>query len=336
MKNLKILFNLLAFLPVLLNAQVSGNAQQQGGAQENARAVLPVSLSDNAVILQAEVLYNAQPTDYLAIFAVSQEGETIEETNNFMNQRINSFRQGLNAAGLADADIFVDFISLVPQYEVVVDKKKRSKTANEVPIGFQLKKNVHIRYTNSMLLDKMVAAAAAAEIYDLAKVETNVADVQKIHATLKEEAGKIIAQKVKLWNGFNLKTTPVSVGENFETYYPVEMYEEYSAWSSDASQLSSFQQNKLNKMGIKYANKERTAYYNRLPYDQFDVVLNPNFTEPPIQFHYKMQVKYLVENNELAAKRELENTRQREREDQIRKEELEVRKIQAANPPRNR
>ncbi len=336
MKNPNSLLILLIIWPVLFHAQVQGNFQQQGGAQENEKAVLPVDLSDNSVVLQAEVLYNAQPSNYLAIFAIAQDGESIAETDTFMNQRIAAFKRGLRSAGVSDSDIFVDFISLAPQYEVVLDKKKRSKTANEVPNGFQLKKNVHIRFTDSRLLDKIVGAAAAAEIYDLAKVETNVADIQKIHAALKEEAGRIIIQKVKLWNDFNLKTTPVSVGENFETWYPTELYEEYAAWNSDASQLSAFQQKKLGKMGIKYANKDRTVFYNRLPYDQFDVVINPEFTEPPIQIHYKMAVKYLVENNELAAKRELENARQREREDQIRKEELEVRKIQAANPPKNR
>jgi uncharacterized protein YggE len=320
-------------------AQVSGNYQQdvRGNMMlgaNNQKVQLPITLPENIQILQAEILYNAKPTHYLAIFALTQEGESIAQTDTFINQRLETFKRGLRAVGIFDTDIYVDFISLIPKYEVQVEKKRRSKTANEIPLGFQLKKNIHIQFSDSRLMDKIISAAAVAEIYDMAKVEVDISDTKKLHEEMAEEAMKIIAIKAKRYAPLNIKTTPLSMGENFETYYPTEQYETYSAYAADYSQIQSNQSFAQNKMSVKYGSKDKTVFYNRLPYDQFDLVINPNFVEPPIQIHYKVQVKYAIENTELTAKREVEMQKQKEKEESIRKDEVEIRKIQAANPPK--
>ena len=40
----------------------------------------------------------------------------------------------------------------------------------------ELKKNIHVRYTKSTMLDKIVTAAAQNEIYDLVKVDYSIKD----------------------------------------------------------------------------------------------------------------------------------------------------------------
>ena len=334
----------LIFLFFQSHAQVSGNYQQHSNANsantananmllgtDNRKVQLAVTLSDNPTILQAEVLYNAKPTSYLAIFAATQEGETIAATDTFMNQRIDLFKRGLRAAGVSDQQFYVDFISLVPKFEVLVEKKKRSKTANELPIGFQLKKNIHVQFTDSRLMDKIISAAAVSEIFDLAKVEVNIPDMKKIHEELTVEGMKIIEAKVKRFAPLGIKATPLSIGDNFETYYPTEQYEGYTAYSTDATSLQ-YQVARQSKIAVKYAPKERTVFYNRLPYDQFDAVINPDFVEPPIQIHYKVIVKYATENSELAAKYKVDMQKEVDRQDAVRRDEVEIRKIQAANP----
>jgi Protein of unknown function (DUF541) len=321
----RILLIITCFFTVLnLFSQVSGNYNQQNGnnpqaGKNNNKVSLPIDLTDNITVLQAEILYNIKPTSYLAIFAVNQEGETIGQTDTFMTQRLDVFKRGLSALGIIESEINVDFISLAPKYEVQIEKKRRSKTANEIPLGFQLKKNIHVQFKDNRMMDKIISAAAIAEIYDLAKVEVDVLNLKKIYEELNEEALKIVASKAKRFAAFNLKATPLNVADNFETYYPTEQYESYTAYTTDNSQLQANQNYKQNKMFVKYASKDKTVFYNRLPYDQFDSVINPFFVEPPIQVHYKMQVKYAFENTELAAKREIDGQKQREREDQIRR-----------------
>jgi hypothetical protein len=345
MKNPILIAALLFLFCAKISAQVSGNYQQRANNDDNARAnmmlgtdnkkvQLAVNLSDNPTILQAEVLYNAKPTSYLAIFAATQEGDNIAATDTFMNQRLDIFKRGLRAAGIADLQFYVDFISLVPKYEVVVEKKRRSKTANELPICFQLKKNIHVQFTDSRLMDKIISAAAVAEIYDLAKVEVNIPDLKRIHEELTAEGMKIIEAKAKRFAPLGIKAIPLSVGDNFETYYPTEQYEGYTAYSTDLSSLQYQQNVKQSKIAVKYAPKERTVFYNRLPYDQFDAVINPDFVEPPIQIHYKVVVKYATENSELAAKHKVDAQRETDRQEAVRKDEVDIRKIQVANPPK--
>jgi hypothetical protein len=335
-----IIFGLFLLLAAFqINAQVSGNYQQNSAnanmmlGTDNRKVQLTVVMSDNPTILQAEVLYNAKPTSYLAIFAATQEGDNIAATDTFMNQRLELFKRGLRAAGVPDQQFYVDFISLVPKFEAVVEKKRRSKTANELPIGFQLKKNIHVQFTDSRLLDKIISAAAVAEIFDLAKVEVNIPDLKKIHEELTLEGMKIIEAKAKRFPQLGIKAIPLSIGDNFETYYPTEQYEGYTAYSTDMSSVQ-YQNAKQSKIAVKYAPKDRTVFYNRLPYDQFDAVINPDFVEPPIQIHYKVVVKYATENAELSAKYKIDAQKEAEQRETARRDEIDIRKIQAANPPK--
>jgi hypothetical protein len=214
-----------------------------------------------------------------------------------------------------------------------LDKKRKSKTANEVPVGFELKKNIHIAFTDMKLLDKMITAAAANEIYDLARVEVNFKNVQKVHEELRAEAMKIIQTKAVAYTSLGLKLYPLSMGDNFETYFPAENYESYTAYATDYSQTSANPNFKQGKIGIKYAQKDKTVFYSRLPYDQFDLVINPEFVEPPVQIHYRVLVNYATENIELAKKREAEADKRAQQAEIARKDDVEIRKIQAANPP---
>lgn len=330
----------LAQLPLSIKAQTQGNADAFRGnsfnstLKDNERALVNVKLNDNNVVLQAEVLYNVQPSSYLAIFSVTQMAENMEDVDRFMNLRLDNFKKAVQNLGISDNQIFTDFVTLVPKFEVQIDKKRKSKTANEVPVGFELKKNIHIGFADMKLLDKMITAAAANEIYDLARVDVNFKNVQKIHEELRAEGMKIIQAKAAPYTSLGLKLYPLSMGDNFETYFPTENYESYTAYATDYSQTSGNQNFKQGKASIKFAQKDKTVFYSRLPYDQFDMVINPEFVEPPVQIHYRVLVNYSTENIELAKKREAEAEKRAQQAEAARKEDVEIRKIQAANPPK--
>ena len=298
-KNILVLFVFLFLAndPLSIFAQVQGNAGNSNDPyrgnsfnrklKDNEHSVLDIQLQNGSVVLQAEVLYNAQPSSYLAIFAVTQTAENMEDVDKFMNLRLENFKKAVMNFGIADSQIFTDFVTLVPKFEVQIEKKRKSKTANEVPMGFELKKNVHIAFTDTKLLEKMITAAAANEIYDLAKVEVNIKDVKKIHEELRAEGMKIIQAKAAPYAALGLKLSPLSMGDKFETFFPIENYESYTAYATDYSKTSG---ESYSKFSIKSAPKDKTVYYNRVPYDQFDNVINPEFVEPPVQIHYRVLV----------------------------------------------
>lgn len=327
-------------LPLSMSAQAMGNATanynnygNNAPAQNNKKQNLAVQIGGNTTTLNAEILYNARPTGYLAIFAILQEGERLEQLDKDMNTRIETFKKGLQAIGIAESQIFSDFISLVPKYEMQIEKKKFSKTANEVPLGFQLKKNIHVSFTDGRMIDKIVSAAAAAEIYDLAKIEVNINDMKAVLSECRTKCTEMLKEKAKTMTDIGLKLYPLSIGENFETYYPTELYETYTACVTDFSQMNG-NGIKTGKTSVKYADKNRTVFYNRVAYDQFDLVINPEFSEPPIQIHFKMSAYYSFENAELKIKREADQEKAVIQQEAIRKDEVEIRKIQAQNPPK--
>jgi hypothetical protein len=165
-------------------------------------------------------------------------------------------------------------------------------------------------------------------------VEVDVPDLKKFRDEIAAEGLKIVAAKAARYTSLNMKVVTLSMGDNFEIYYPTEQYESYMAASTDYAQVQTNASFRQNKMAIKYASKDKTVFYNRLPYDQFDVVMNPNFVEPPIQIHYKVLVRYKIENADLLVKQASELQNQQDREERIRLSEVEIRKIQAANPPK--
>ena len=85
---------------------------------------------------------------------------------------------------MKDADLFVDFVAQNKTYgfELAGD------VVREKLVGFELKKNVSIRYADHALIDKLLAAAAKAEVFDLVKVDYIVKDVEAVNDRLMEEA----------------------------------------------------------------------------------------------------------------------------------------------------
>jgi hypothetical protein len=40
--------------------------------------------------------------------------------------------------------------------------------------------------------------------------------------------------------------------------------------------------------------KPATMYYNKIPYTNYDIVINPEIIEPSVQYTYNLQVKFSI------------------------------------------
>ena len=171
-------------------AQTSGNigfAQQTGSgakgrAQQNVRArqaLTPQELppTDTSMFVDATVLMNVKADAYVAVFGIAQEGASVEECNVKMNATLKTFTDALKALNVNESDIYVDFVAQPKIYGYQIS----GDIARERIAGFELKKNVSIRYTDRDLIDRLVGAAASAQIYDLVKVDYVVQDVGAVH-----------------------------------------------------------------------------------------------------------------------------------------------------------
>jgi hypothetical protein len=257
-------------------------------ANPEANAVI---LNDSVIELSVKALMNEEANSYVAVFGVSQIAASLDSCNQLMNERINGFISRLTALGISRNDIYVDFISQVPVFEYEVEKKLFSKKYNEIPKGFELKKNVHVGYKKATVLDEMLLAAAKNEIYDVVKVDDIIDNVEAIYDSLRSVSIKYLNRKTedmkKLGIRFNAKFDVVA--EDSHCTYPLERYKSYTAFNNSsmpALKKSSSSSNVYN------APKTLSLYYDKVPYSNFEIVINPRMIEPCAQFSYNLRIRY--------------------------------------------
>lgn len=230
-------------------------------------------------------LSNVEADSYVAIFSLSQIGKTTEEVNQLIDERIDLVKNAIK--GKPNVQLYLDMISFVPMYEYEVEKKIFSKkTYNEVPIGFELKKNLHIQYQDPALLNELIAVCAKAEIYDIVRVDyfsDNLVDKKK---ELMTQAQSLIKEKVEHYElllGEELDTLRKEVVDGFKVLYPVESYKSYQVYNSSSLNLKK-------PANVNNADKSRTLYYQPVIDKEFDFVINPVIIEPVIQVMYEIKL----------------------------------------------
>lgn len=339
------------------NAQSAGNYAMEKAAAGNyiynnsngvnaERAIVPMTNpAVSAISLKAEVMMNVRATSYTAIFAASQNGRDAYEVDSLMSGRIAQIRYALGMLGIAEADIHIDAVSMVPTHAFKVEEKKFNKRSIEIPTGFEMKKNIHVLFKNHNVLDRIISEMAFADIYDLVKVDYNIDGMNSYYEELKKAAMDVIKSKESTYADlkFYLETTGMSDG--FSVSYPIERYKSYTAYHSGSSpqavmyerefrDLNNFNINSKNTtihynatadarnqtFTVQTAEKNRTIFYDRMPYNQFDKVINADIEEPSIQFYYSLQLTYsmITEKqhhinleNEAKAKSHMDNKRRK-------------------------
>lgn len=247
---------------------------------------------DSVFELSVSALMNVKATSYVVLLGVSQAAETIDSCQRMINDRINSFISQLAKSAVKKEDIFVDFVSQVPVFEYSIEKKIFSKKYNEIPSGFELRKNIHIAYKKNETLDEIVTSAAKSEIYDIIKVDYIVSNMSAVYDTLREQSIKLLNQKAEDYKKVGIRFNPKFhvMGEDVQSIYPIERYKSYTAYNN--SSLQALKKSGVSSTSISYQPKQATLYYDKLPYNNYDIVINPNVIEPVAQFTYNLKVRY--------------------------------------------
>ncbi len=288
MKNIIILVMLILGSLNFLQAQVSGNANynhQKTYLNSELKPEYRINSTDQ-IMISIRGIYNENDSRKIAYFSLTQHGKNIEEVNSGMDGRISEVQSKIKSME-EGIGFHVDMISFVPKYAYETTKKLFSKrTYNEVPAGFELKKNLHISYSNAESLDEIISICAASEIYDLIKVEYISKNVEAIHDSLRTKAFEIYESVL----GFHEKVSGADFSEKlkrmsdgFSNVFPKDRYKSYSA---HASTNLEWQRNTV----VNNTQKSVTQYYEPFPAINRDFVINPEILEPAIQTVYEMTV----------------------------------------------
>lgn len=283
MKQLKIIiFTLL--LSNLAVGQVSGNINYQGQVRFPDNNI-KTNISSDSTIISVKGLANVKADSYVAIFSTTQVGKTTQEVNELIDTRIN---QALEIIKIKpNVKTFIDMISFVPVYEYDIDKKIFSKkTYNEIPMGFELKKNIHIEYTDPNLLNEIISILSRLEIYDLVRVDYFSTELESIKKELRTKSKVILQEKIKNYESIlskNLDSLNKTIADNFKVVLPVEMYKSYQSYNSSSLNLKK-------SANINTVSKSKTVYYQPIIDKEFDFVINSTILEPVIQVMYEIKL----------------------------------------------
>lgn len=233
-------------------------------------------------------LYNVPADSYMAIFTITQLGKTQKETNALVLAKTDSIKRALEQSG-ADVEVYVDMISFIPIYEYEVTRKLFSKnTYNEIPKGFELKKNLHFRYKNPEVLETLVTLCAEQEIYDLVGVDYFIDDIEAKKTELISKAETLLRKEMARFerlSGITYNQQHKLVDDGFNLYYPVEQYQSYTAYCS----------NKLNLVKqagtVTQVDKTTSQYYRPKMSKGYQFVINPGILEPVVQIEYELVLK---------------------------------------------
>jgi len=280
---------LIACLLIIANSsfgQVSGNINFQSQVRYSDNNI-NVSLSGNSdLIISVKGLANIKADSYVAIFTVTQVGETTTEVNELLNKRVNAVLSEIS--NKPDIETYVDMVSFVPVYEYEVEKKIfSSKTYNEIPVGFELKKNLHVKYKSPDFLNELISICTNSEIYDLVRVDYFSDKIENTKIDLINKSKLLLQEKIKNYKqilGSKIDSTEKKLVDGFKIVYPVEMYKSYQAYSNSDLNLKK-------SANINQVEKSTTLYYQPIINKEFDFVINSTILEPVIQVLYEIKLE---------------------------------------------
>lgn len=244
-------------------------------------------LNDSSFVIEAKILKNVKADNYVAVFGLSQEASSIYDCNTKINDRIKSFIRNIKKLGIKDTEIYTD---LLTQYKVY-DFKKVGYTSEEYVKGFELSKNIIVKYSKPEQIEQFLTVASQDSIFDLVKVDYIINDISKVYDELFVSTKEIIQKKKQMYvdlTNAKLKPSAQIYGENFASFYPSELYKQYTAYTQNYYENYYW----LKENETKRLHKFQTFYYDKIDYSNFDKIINSVILEPSIQVILTIQVKY--------------------------------------------
>lgn len=280
-------FTLLLLFSPQLFCQVAGNSSYQSRVQYEDNNLRAINNSGADISISAKGLANIKADAFVAVFNVSQIANTPEEVYKLMEVRINAAQEKLKAIKAEQPlKVHSDMISFIALYAYEKETKIFSRdTYNEIPAGFELKKNLHIEYYHPDDLKEISLILAQSEIFDLVRVDYFAKDLEKVKTELMDLALSKLSQKrskIEKMLSLKLDTLNLSMTDAYRVVYPAERYKSYQKYAATSQ---------YNSKAVVASGQSTTLYYQPIIDKEFDFIINPMVLEPVIQVMYELRVE---------------------------------------------
>ncbi len=263
------------------------------------------SPNPNLMTIEIKAIANQQASSFVATFQVAQFGATAAQAEKLLADRCKPFFNELQKPAIQANEYFVDFLDIRPIFKdsFFTPKKGEKQFLGKLKCGVEIRQNIRISYDNSAQLAKIALAAAQYDIYNLLNVEFRYAQSANIFANLRTQCENYFKKYA---------VTLEELGVNALDWERTIEEQKYVV-AVDASYKNVETQNILaNTNGFINNNLVKiepiqTKFYQPLPVENFDIILNRDLLEPNMQFVCIFRVHFIVPNqhNKVELKNEI-------------------------------
>lgn len=281
----------------ILDARVSrqrfGNSTNNSASKSssNSKSFAPhsrlIAISDTTMMVTASVLMNLDPDGFKITLGLNQQASNINVCTELINQKIAQFKTDIKALGITEKDVYVDIITQFPIYGYDIEKK----AATEQLEGYEIDKNIIIRFDSISKLSQLITTAAQNNIHNVAKLDYLLYDIEAVYEKLFSEAQAIIEKKKKRYldlSHLKIADQAMVFSEQFQFVFPYELYESYTAFESSDLEYNTYRSKRV----IEKRHKKTTSYYDAIDFSKFDKYINPDKISVGLQAVFQIQVRY--------------------------------------------
>lgn len=290
------LFISCLFSIVMMYAQGSnelyGNNQKYNstGYQLNNGEYQRVFQNKNEAVYRIKILNNVKTDAYMVTFGLNQEASTVKECNAKINQRIDGFKSVAKKLGIKEDEIYIDFITQNKIYDYESETQGSQIKVNQVDAGFEIKKNVILRFSNQISFDDLVEKASDFDIHNIIKIDYVNLNADKIYDQMFEEAQKLVQiRKNQMSKHIDEGAEDVpTIQVSFAVISPTSQYKSFQAF--ETSELSYSNNSRYSDKHVlrQEERKSKTFYYDGLNPQGYDKIMNANM--PFVGMQYVMEV----------------------------------------------
>ncbi len=218
---------------------------------------------ENYITIQGTVQKRLDPTAIRIVLALMVDGETPSECEGLCRQREDDFLQALDGLGIERDSIVVDFISILPIYEWLLETREGKSMAVETKIGFRMQSNVHIQVAGDEEARTALRVAFEQDIADVIAFDYWNEEVDRYKKEARREALSVAQEKADLLLGalFSEAPRPINVYESTQVVYPRSLYESFENTYADEVSIPYFLGNHILRLR---AAKPKNTYFRGL------------------------------------------------------------------------
>lgn len=298
MKAIIVSLLLLAALTTNTNGQAMGNIITAGGNNNYGNQSIGQKgnarwneefyrVSGSKVTSSVRILYRSEIKKYEVVYGVAEESETIEKCKEKIGARIGKAVAQVKRLGIDGDEIYVDMVAQ-PRIYAYQESESDPNLIVEKQVGFEMKKNVIIRFKKHDDLEKINDIMAENGIFDLIKVDLITETRNEAMLKVQKDLEKIIQEKreliLQLLHPEMSSATKVT-SLNLQGRYPSENYGQYTAAESNRVTAVNRHVKNNSKMRID-ARDVITYFYQGEKEGDYDLVIhrNQNASIPTVDF----------------------------------------------------